>query len=252
MSSVLSQVYKDFELVIIDDGSNDGAEELVNKNFSDPRVVYIRQEHLGLSQARNNGIGRSSGELIAFLDADDIYLPDKLEKQVSMFEKMPAADLIYSSEKYFYEDDKDRFLDSPYEKLSGDIFVFLKRSNFIHVSTVMLKRAALNGLVFDTSLKSHEDWDFFLKLSAGGVKFYHLAEPLALIRVRRSSMTAVSPVMDSSRRIVGERAKAMWKEMKARSFLRYVSNRVRAGMIRFPTAPKFNKEPVHKEIVSER
>ena len=248
VGSVLSQGFKDFELLIVDDGSTDETEEFVRKNFTDPRIVYIRQGHAGLSAARNNGLAHARGEFIAFLDADDLFLPDKLEKEFLVFEKKPAADIVYSSEKYFYEDDKDKLLDSPYEKLSGDLFFFLKRSNFIHVSTVMFKKSMFKGMEFDTALKSHEDWDFFLRLSAKGARFCYLPESLSLVRVRKTSMTAVNNVMNESRRIVGERARGLWKTIKSESPLRCLSCRARAMISGFPNADKFNRGSPFKKI----
>lgn len=244
VGSVLSQEFGDFELIIIDDGSSDGTGEFAKKNFADPRIVYARQEHSGLSAARNNGLRRARGEFVAFIDADDIFMPQKLMSQTVIFESKKGIDAVYTTEKYFFEDDKTRLIDSPYTKLSGDLFFFLKRSNFIHVSTVMLRRSSLAGIEFDASLKSHEDWDFFLKLSARGTRFHYLPEALSLVRVRRTSMTAASPVMDESRKVVGERAKELWKKIKTGSPVRYVSARLRAMICGFPSAKKFNREPI--------
>lgn len=249
VSSVLSQDFMDFELLIIDDGSTDGTGEFIRKNFSDQRVIYIRQEHSGLPAARNNGLEHARGEFIAFLDADDILLPQKLKFQVEALEKNNSIDAVYTTEKYFFEDDKDRLVGSPHTKLSGDLFFFLKRSNFIHVSTVMLRRASLGGIEFDAALRSHEDWDFFLRFSAKGARFRYLPEPLSLVRVRKTSMTAVNPVMDESRGIVGGRARMLWKKIKKESPLRYLSCRIRAKMAGFPHARKFNMGSPFEEIL---
>ncbi len=251
LSSVLSQTFGDLEVVLVDDGSTDATEALVAERFRDPRIRYIKQEHLGLSYSRNHGIDKAMGELVAFIDADDIFLNNKIERQVLAFERHMGTEVVYTSEKYFYGGNKDALVESPHEKLSGDLLFFLKRSNFIHISTVMARRSTVKDIRFDPALKSHEDWDFFLKLSAQGRRFFCLPEALSLIRIRQKSMTAESSVMDSSRAIVGERAKELWNDLKRgigmashegiSSLSRYLWLKARAGLLNFPNAPRFNR-----------
>src|SRR3989338_9159858 len=85
ISSVLSQTFQDFELLIIDDGSTDNTRDFIENNYKDPRVRYIRQEHSGLAGARNTGLVSSKGEYVTFLDADDLFLKEKIEKQIAVF-----------------------------------------------------------------------------------------------------------------------------------------------------------------------
>jgi glycosyltransferase involved in cell wall biosynthesis len=254
--SALSQTFRDFELLIIDDGSTDNTKNVIDENYKDPRIRYIRQEHAGLAAARNNGLDHSTGEYIAFLDADDLFLKSKIEKQLLVFEKSKSAGVVYTGEKYFLEDDKDILFDSPHPKFSGDVLVFLKRSNFMPVTTIMIKREIIGDMRFDVSLKSHEDWDFLLKLSAKRIMFNYLPEPLTLIRARKSSMTIESDVMLESRVIVGERARKIWKGLKygknifsmdgCRSLSRYAALLIRARLLDFPDAPRFNKPTLFK------
>ncbi len=251
ISSALAQTFADLELLAIDDGSTDETRDAVSRFLPDARVVYIRQDHLGLSSARNRGIEASRGDYIAFLDGDDLFLKDKIEKQVRALDRGRAIDVSYTSERYFLAGAKNESLPSPYEKFSGDLLFFLKRSNFIHISTAMVRRSSLDGIRFDPLLKSHEDWDFFLRLAAKASRFSCIREELSLIRVRKGSMTEANPVMDSSRRIVGERGKKIWKELKERRALttrkgiqnltRYCVLKTRAGLEGFPHSPKFNK-----------
>ena len=84
IQSVLGQTLRDFELVIVNDGSDDNTEEII-KSFTDDRIVYLRQEKLGISVALNTGIRNSIGLNIARMDSDDIMLPDRLEKQYKYF-----------------------------------------------------------------------------------------------------------------------------------------------------------------------
>jgi len=90
IQSLLNQTYQDFEIIVVDDGSIDNTEEVV-KSFNDPRIRYIRhKENCGGSAARNTGIRAAYGECIAFQDSDDEWLPEKLEKQMQVFENAPA------------------------------------------------------------------------------------------------------------------------------------------------------------------
>jgi len=95
--SVLAQTMTDFELVVVDDGSDDGSEELV-KSFVDPRIVYHRFAHRRIANvARNHGIAISRGELVALLDSDDEYLPQRLERTVAVLAAHPSIDVLLSS-----------------------------------------------------------------------------------------------------------------------------------------------------------
>jgi glycosyltransferase involved in cell wall biosynthesis len=92
IESVLAQTFRDFEVLVVDDGSTDGTGHVVRRYGASVR--YIRQENRGQSAARNNGIRAARGEFIAFLDADDLWLSDKLERQMRAFTSFPAAGLV--------------------------------------------------------------------------------------------------------------------------------------------------------------
>jgi glycosyltransferase involved in cell wall biosynthesis len=251
VESVLSQTFRDLELIIVDDGSTDGTKETLAGYRQSPNVVFIERPHGGLPSARNAGLEAARGEYLAFIDADDMFMKDKIEKQARALDRSARPGAVYTRWKFFYDGDTAGAFPSGYPALSGDLFFFLKRSNFIHVSTVMLRRSALGSLRFDPSLVSHEDWDFFLKLASAGTRFACLDEPLSLVRIRATSMTASGPTMDSSREIVGRRARAMWCKLKGsisikdaegmRNLARYISLRARAGLLDFPDSPGFNR-----------
>jgi glycosyltransferase involved in cell wall biosynthesis len=96
IQSVLDQTYTYWELIVIDDGSTDSTDDIV-ANFNDPRIRYVFQTNQGASEARNEGIARTTGEYIAFLDADDLYLPDKLQAQITHLDQNPEIGLTYGS-----------------------------------------------------------------------------------------------------------------------------------------------------------
>jgi glycosyltransferase involved in cell wall biosynthesis len=241
IDSVLSQDLKDKELIVVDDGSTDDTKQAVSRYSAHPEVVYLHQEHGGLPAARNAGLKRAAGEHISFIDADDIYLPGRLSRQAAILDSDRRTDIVYTAWRYFYDGDKDHGMSSPYAKLSGDILFFLKRSNFIPIVTAMVRRSSLGDVRFDDTLKSHEDWDLWLKLAGKGKTFRCIDEELTMIRVRKSSMTYERSVMDASRNIVGQRARDIWRETKRADLLRYMKLRAAAFIINFPAGPEFNK-----------
>src|SRR5262245_26312092 len=96
LQSVLAQSYQDFEIVIVDDGSSDSSADHVIRTYRDSRLRVIRQTHQTLRAARPRVLAHSRGELIAFLDHDDVWLPDKLERQVAALQRNPNAVVTFS------------------------------------------------------------------------------------------------------------------------------------------------------------
>lgn len=247
INSILSQSFKDLEVIIVDDGSSDNAAEVAAGYKSDGRVSYVWQNHSGLAAARNTGIARARGEYITFIDADDLFLTDRIARQVEVLDSNRAVDIVYTAWRYFYDNDTADSVSSPYAKLSGDILFFLKRNNFIPIVTAMIRRSSMGEVLFDPGLKSHEDWDFWLRLSFQGKRFFCIDEELTLIRVRKDSMTYEHPVMSDSRAIVGKRARQLWISTKRREPLRYIMMRLMAWAINFPHAARFNKPSPFKK-----
>src|SRR2546423_7926382 len=93
IDSVLAQTHSDIEIIVVDDGSTDASKDVL-LNYGDS-IKTISQQNRGVSAARNNGVAASSGEYVAFLDADDEWLPQKIEKQVAMFRKDPSLGLVH-------------------------------------------------------------------------------------------------------------------------------------------------------------
>jgi glycosyltransferase involved in cell wall biosynthesis len=102
INSVLSQTYESFDVIIIDDGSPDNSIEICQQ-FTDPRIKIIRQQNRGLAGARNTGIRHAQGDYLAFLDADDIWLPEKLEKHVQHLENLPKVGISFSRSAFIDE-----------------------------------------------------------------------------------------------------------------------------------------------------
>jgi glycosyltransferase involved in cell wall biosynthesis len=182
LRSVFAQTYQDFEVIVVDDGSTDET-EVQSKNFGD-RVISVRQEHRGPGAARNLGILHTQGEFVAFLDADDLWLPEKLAKQVEYMGCHPDVVLAYTDFSRGEDPRKSNGarLSNYRHKGSGHLFSGLLRENFVATPSVLVRRHALaaSGL-FDPTLTGAEDRDLWLRLARVG-PFGLIDEVLVLVR----------------------------------------------------------------------
>jgi glycosyltransferase involved in cell wall biosynthesis len=156
IDSVLRQTLDDLEIVVVDDGSDDVASFVLGP--IDPRVQYVRQAHQGASAARNNGLRTAKGKFVAFLDADDLFLPEKLREQVQAMEARP--DILLSHTSYRRTDVDGRDLDSVRSgTFTGNVYPGIVRQCPIATPTVMVNREGLlrTGLTFDESIRIGED-----------------------------------------------------------------------------------------------
>ncbi|MGE5500997.1 MAG: glycosyltransferase family 2 protein [Ignavibacteriales bacterium] len=164
VSSVLAQTVRDFELIVVDDGSTDGT-ELVVRRFADPRVRYLSQKNQGVAAARNRGLAEARGDFIAFLDSDDEWLPQKLERQLDVFTRGPSRlGLVYTGVETISS--AGRSVQKPTGR--GLIFPRMLHRNLIHGggSNVLLRRVVLPFVGgFDSSLPAAEDYDLWLRIS---------------------------------------------------------------------------------------
>lgn len=165
LDSVLNQTHSDFEVIVIDDGSTDGTPQIVRSYGS--RVKYIWQKNKGPSSARNLGIRTSQAEFIAFQDADDIWLPEKLELQVEFLEENPDLAWVYSDMCTFNDQQilqTSWFSERPTQQ--GKVFEKLISNNFVPTITVIAKKSVILEVGgFDESLRSCEDKDLWLRLA---------------------------------------------------------------------------------------
>jgi glycosyltransferase involved in cell wall biosynthesis len=187
VDSVLGQTYRALEVIVVDDGSTDDTPRIMRTYAGDPRVRYHRAENRGPAAARNTGIRLGQAPLVAFLDADDRWLPRKLEQQVRLFKEDAAVGLAYA--RRLLMDEAGRWLAYEQPRLyRGDVLAPLYRTNFICLSSAVVRRAALerSGL-FDERIRtaSAEDYDLWLRL-ARDVRFDYVDEPLVAYRTGRS------------------------------------------------------------------
>lgn len=191
IESVLCQTHANLEVIVVDDGSSDKTPEIVKAlASSDPRVSYIHQINQGQSSARNAGIDKARGRYIAFLDSDDIMLPNKIEEQVSYLEHNPACGLSYCKIFHFFERDSDRLFYFKLPHPSGYLFEELLAGNFINPLSAVVRKDLLDKFGgFPSELKFAEDQCLWLKLSYHRVRFDYLDKPLAHYRIRSRSLT---------------------------------------------------------------
>lgn len=166
IESVLNQTFSDFELLVVDDGSIDGTQDKIAPYID--KIRYIKkEENEGPAAARNTGILASRGDLIAFQDADDIWLPEKLEKQVRFLEDNKDIAMVYTDFMEFDENGTRKISFFAHHKpVSGWIFGHLLDENPIGSDTVLVRKDVFEKCgLFDALLRTIEDYDMWLKIA---------------------------------------------------------------------------------------
>ncbi|MDI3545691.1 MAG: hypothetical protein PWQ43_868 [Rikenellaceae bacterium] len=187
IQSVIDQTYKNWELIIVDDGSTDNTSNVV-KQFNDSRISYIKKNNTGVSDTRNLGAMISNGEILCFLDADDIWLPENLEKKVEKLINEPQGVLVFSS-MYLWDERGDyktckttkKFLEDDWEKFRRLI------APTIPSSAIIKRDYFFEAGMFDTNISTSADFDLNIRLRELG-EFIYIEEPLVLYRCHPSQM----------------------------------------------------------------
>jgi glycosyltransferase involved in cell wall biosynthesis len=188
LRSMLGQTWRDFELVIIDDGSTDDTAEVVRLFFSDPRVRYHRTDGLGQSRAKNLGIRLARAPLVAFLDGDDEWLPTKLERQLPLFDN-PAVGVVYARRELIDAAGDD--LPTPASVLvRGQVYDDLLVRNPVCFSSAVVRRAVFEAVgMFDPALPLSIDYDLWLRV-ARHFEFDYVDEPLVRYRTGHANLSS--------------------------------------------------------------
>ena len=218
IESVLAQTHKALEIVVVDDGSTDNTEKILEPYLTRGVVRYIRQDNAGPGAARNSGISAARGEYVAFLDADDAYARDSVARRVGLIEKSSAMNFVFSD--YFYRESPDskqhgllerrEFLKkfAAVARKAGDEVVF--ESNdfgelfeipfYVHTNTVLARRKAFDRIgLFRTDIAAHEDTDMWLRLAESGSIGY-VDAPLSYYNRFRGNLTVRNPLRYASDR----------------------------------------------------
>jgi glycosyltransferase involved in cell wall biosynthesis len=205
IQSIQKQTFSNFELIVINDGSTDKTVELLN-TIVDPRLKIFSYENGGLPVARNRGIAHANGEFITFIDADDLWTPDKLELQIAALQQHQEAGVVYSWTAFINDKGQLIYAQEP-SFFDGDVYPQLLVNNFISSgSNILVRRQFIESAgEFDPLLKSAEDWDYNIRLAAL-CPFAVVPKYQILYRKSQNSMTAKINVMEKAIFTVIERA----------------------------------------------
>lgn len=203
LDSVINQTFKDWEIIVVDDGSKDNTKEVVSKYIQkDSRISYYEQQNAGPSAARNKAMKIAKGDFIQFLDADDLIERKKFEVQLQLFRDNPQAGVVYGSVRYFTKDPFDpsdrlfTYWGSNKEwmpKLSGPGLSILPgtlKGNIAHVSSILFRRSVADEAgAWDVDKRAAEDYLFLLKCAMNNAYFlYHdTPETYSLVRWHASN-----------------------------------------------------------------
>jgi glycosyltransferase involved in cell wall biosynthesis len=195
IDSVLGQTFKDYELIIVDDGSTDNTKEEVAK-VKDERIKYIWQSHTGLpAKARNKGLEAASGRLIAFFDGDDLWYPDKLQRCTEILNKDSSIDILCHDLDLMRTSDGTIYRRTFLGPYGDDMYKqLLFRGNALATSSTVMKRSIFledrYSFSEDERLCSVEDYEYWLKLAKSGCyRFSYLPELLGAHRVMEDSIS---------------------------------------------------------------
>jgi glycosyltransferase involved in cell wall biosynthesis len=188
---VCAQTYKDYEILVVDDGSTDDTKDVVMQYGR--KVAYLYQQNRGVSAARNHAISKASGELLAYLDADDMWYPEKLERQVAFLGAHQECGMVHSEISVINE--QDEILHVRFNKETkrsvpqGYCIQALLRRSHIQTLTVVERRNSFDRVgIFDERLPIAQDYLHWIMIAAEGQALGYLAEPLAKYRWRTGSL----------------------------------------------------------------
>ncbi len=202
LESVYQQTYRPIEVIIVDDGSTDNSLQAVKKVPGEKKI--IAQQNRDVSHARNTGVSNAAGEFIAFLDQDDIWHHEKLEKQVQVFQAELEVDLIFTDLIKFNEEGKMRHPKDRHRyasKLNDEnLFAMLVRKNVLMPSAVMVKKEGfVKAGMFDPQFKTCGDYEMWLRMASKNMKFRYVAEPLTMYRYHSKNVSKQTLTMHNDR-----------------------------------------------------
>jgi teichuronic acid biosynthesis glycosyltransferase TuaG len=199
IESVLGQDFEDLELIIVDGASNDATRQIIEHYAKQDRRIRVifHERNLGISRACNAGMEAAKGKFIAQIDSDDVWVADKLTKQLAVLERdedlivWSEGEIIGSAGLPLGKSFSERLGNNASTKKSGDLWQELLCSNYIFHSTVIYKKQNLGHVRYDEGILVLTDFKFLLEL-ARQYQFYYIAEPLARYRLHGGNTFAGS------------------------------------------------------------
>jgi glycosyltransferase involved in cell wall biosynthesis len=190
--SVLAQTFADLELVVVDDGSTDGTARVVTSLAAkDARVQLVQQSNRGLAGARNTAMRMARGATFALLDSDDLWEPDFLAEQLSNHDARPDVDIV-TGNGWYLDGSKHGQLARPCPdpRPAPDLASIIGDEWSVFIMSVFHRRVYATVGPFDETMRSNEDYDFWLRAALGGCVFARNDQPLGHYRIRRDSLSA--------------------------------------------------------------
>jgi glycosyltransferase involved in cell wall biosynthesis len=217
VESALRQTYADIEVVVVNDGSTDDFEQAIRP--FERRIRVIGQANRGLSAARNAAVAATDSEFVAYLDADDLWEPRKIERQVKLLESTGAIGLVHTGVVHVDSDSrpmKDAKIQwSPPDRIT---LVNLLEHNIITASSVLHRRSAFDGRqLFALELNICSDWDLWLRMLAAGHQIGYVDEVLTRYRIHGTNMSRQTERLLIERAVVMERVLATSSDEEVRS-----------------------------------
>ncbi len=193
IDSVLAQTFTDFELIIVNDGSSDQTVEIVH-SYSDARIVLLEQQNAGPAAARNTALKQASGNYLAILDSDDLWLSHYLETMLGIFKTDSNIDFVYPNAELFGTPSWNgkRFMDRDPSSLPVTLDKLISRECNVFISSVFKREIIDQVGGFDISLRGSEDLDLWLRICQAGYNFTFTTEVLAKYRKRDDSLSSGS------------------------------------------------------------
>jgi len=235
VDSALSQIYEDKEVIVVDDGSTDRTRTVLDEYVSAGKIRYFYQDRSGVAKARNFGLSQAGGELVAFLDADDVWKIDKLERQIKLFVNSTIG-LVYSDMEFF---GVGRLVGKRFSDIArlrrGRVIEELIGENFISTSTVVTRRELVNKVGgFDEEFSIGEDYALWLKIARiASVDFSAEALVQYRIHAKQSSESAYKTYKSMARlwkKLAGDPGFGVWeariKQNYRKSLIKMIIRRI--------------------------
>ncbi len=191
LESVIAQTYPHIEIIVVDDGSTDETHAIAQTYAQkDRRIRIVQKQNGGLSSARNAGLKAATGDYLVLFDSDDLMIPTKIAHHIQWLEAHTEYSCVYSDLIHFY-DKTTKMYKLSIPTLGQDQYLTLLRGNCINPNTFCMKREVYEAVGgFDESIRSAEDWEYWLRVTREGMQIGYQADYLTLYRMRADSLSA--------------------------------------------------------------